>query len=284
MPRDEPALKDQDVNHHANDHTPDERSEEITAGFPAGFVGEFDASAATGTEAGEWAVEELPTDSALLVVTRGPNAGSRFLLDQPITSAGRHPGSDIFLDDITVSRRHAEFRRDDGQFQIVDIGKRFAHFFFISGIVDEEPPDRILYFTRLGNTGDSFKAKHGAVGLEWRDDEVVRQYRHEDNITERELRETLAELKSLIEWCGALKVLAMKVSDSPDLPDNHTINTEDWLIPWRTDAEPLLLLGDLRLSDEECEPASLRDARSKWSAMLAQLRRCARAIARQRAL
>jgi len=72
MPRDEPALKDQDVNHHANDHTPDERSEEITAGFPAGFVGELDASAATGTEAGEWAVEELPTDSALLVVTRGP--------------------------------------------------------------------------------------------------------------------------------------------------------------------------------------------------------------------
>jgi hypothetical protein len=53
MPRDEPALKDQDVNHLANDHTPDERSEEITAGFPAGFVGELDASAATGTVAGE---------------------------------------------------------------------------------------------------------------------------------------------------------------------------------------------------------------------------------------
>src|SRR6202011_2499864 len=122
MPRDEPALKDQDVNHHASDHTPDERSEEITAGFPAGFVGEFDASAATGTEAGEWAVEELPTDSALLIVTRGPNAGSRFLLDQPITSAGRHPDSDIFLDDITVSRRHAEFQRKQGQLRVVDVG------------------------------------------------------------------------------------------------------------------------------------------------------------------
>jgi hypothetical protein len=33
----------------------------------------------------------------------------------------------------------------------------------------------------------------------------------------------------------------MKVSDSPDLPDNHPINTEDWLIPWRTDAEPLFV-------------------------------------------
>jgi len=47
---------------------------------------------------------------------------SRFLLDQPVTSAGRHPGSDIFLDDVTVSRRHAEFRRDNGEFRVVDVG------------------------------------------------------------------------------------------------------------------------------------------------------------------
>ena len=66
-------------------------------------------------------VEGLPSGSALLVVKRGPNAGSRFLLDQPVTSAGRHPDSDIFLDEVTVSRRHAEFRRDNGEFQIVDI-------------------------------------------------------------------------------------------------------------------------------------------------------------------
>src|SRR3954463_4783880 len=60
------------------------------------------------------AVESLPAGSALLVVKRGPNAGSRFLLDQDVTTAGRHPDSDIFLDDVTVSRRHVEFHREGG--------------------------------------------------------------------------------------------------------------------------------------------------------------------------
>jgi pSer/pThr/pTyr-binding forkhead associated (FHA) protein len=61
------------------------------------------------------AVESLPAGSALLVVKRGPNAGSRFLLDQDVTTAGRHPDSDIFLDDVTVSRDHALLiRRADG--------------------------------------------------------------------------------------------------------------------------------------------------------------------------
>lgn len=67
-------------------------------------------------------VEGLASGSALLVVKRGPNAGSRFALDRPSVSAGRHPGSDIFLDDITVSRRHAEFRLEKGRFRIVDAG------------------------------------------------------------------------------------------------------------------------------------------------------------------
>jgi len=53
---------------------------------------------------------------------RGPNAGSRFGLDQPVTSAGRHPDSDIFLDDVSVSRRHAEFRRENGEYLVVDTG------------------------------------------------------------------------------------------------------------------------------------------------------------------
>ena len=56
------------------------------------------------------------------MVQRGANAGSRFLLDTDVTTAGRHPESDIFLDDVTVSRRHAEFRRDDGRFSIHDAG------------------------------------------------------------------------------------------------------------------------------------------------------------------
>lgn len=68
------------------------------------------------------AVDALPAGSALLVVQRGPNAGARFLLDAERTTAGRHPGSDIFLDDVTVSRKHAEFVRRQGQFVVRDVG------------------------------------------------------------------------------------------------------------------------------------------------------------------
>jgi len=68
------------------------------------------------------AIDALPQDAALLVVTRGPNAGSRFLLDDDFTSAGRHPDSDIFLDDVTVSRRHAEFYRHGDGFTVRDVG------------------------------------------------------------------------------------------------------------------------------------------------------------------
>ena len=67
-------------------------------------------------------VESLPPGSALLVVKRGPNAGSRFLLDRPVTTAGRHPDSEIFLDDVTVSRRHVEFTREDDGFFVRDVG------------------------------------------------------------------------------------------------------------------------------------------------------------------
>jgi len=68
------------------------------------------------------AIEALPPGSALLVVKRGPNAGSRFLLDADTTTAGRHPESDIFLDDVTVSRRHAEFVREEAGFVVRDVG------------------------------------------------------------------------------------------------------------------------------------------------------------------
>jgi pSer/pThr/pTyr-binding forkhead associated (FHA) protein len=64
----------------------------------------------------------LPPGTALLVVRRGPNAGARFLLDHDVTTSGRHPDSDIFLDDVTVSRRHAEFHRDGSTFTVRDVG------------------------------------------------------------------------------------------------------------------------------------------------------------------
>lgn len=68
------------------------------------------------------AVEALPRGSALLVVQRGPSAGSRFLLDTDEVSAGRHPDSEIFLDDVTVSRRHAVFRRTTQGYLVADVG------------------------------------------------------------------------------------------------------------------------------------------------------------------
>ncbi|MCW2764786.1 MAG: Forkhead-associated protein [Nocardioides sp.] len=68
------------------------------------------------------AVDALPAGHALLVVQRGPGSGSRFLLDADVISAGRHPDSEIFLDDVTVSRRHAEFNRSGDSFTVHDAG------------------------------------------------------------------------------------------------------------------------------------------------------------------
>lgn len=96
----------------------DHRAANPTAALPVDLRNTLDTSAAGSAdlEAGE-----LPGGSAVVIVKRGPNAGSRFRLQKPVTTAGRHPESDIYLDDITASRRHAEFRADDGTYRIVDI-------------------------------------------------------------------------------------------------------------------------------------------------------------------
>jgi pSer/pThr/pTyr-binding forkhead associated (FHA) protein len=65
--------------------------------------------------------EEIASGAAMLVVKRGPRAGTRFLLAGDLTTAGRHPESDIFLDDITVSRRHVEIHRTGLAFRIMDM-------------------------------------------------------------------------------------------------------------------------------------------------------------------
>lgn len=98
-----------------------EATAETTSVFRAELLNESDQQA-THSDSTSTGVEGLPEGQALLVVKRGPNAGSRFLLDQATTSAGRHPDSDIFLDDVTVSRRHAEFRSERGTFTVVDVG------------------------------------------------------------------------------------------------------------------------------------------------------------------
>ena len=68
------------------------------------------------------AISALPSGSALLLVRRGPGLGSRFLLDTDVSVAGRHPNCEIFLDDVTVSRRHSEFRRSTAGFEMRDLG------------------------------------------------------------------------------------------------------------------------------------------------------------------
>jgi pSer/pThr/pTyr-binding forkhead associated (FHA) protein len=106
-----------------HDQTSDEVTGETTSAFrSADFLNEPDALPTVGADSAVSGVEALPPGSALIVVKRGPNAGSRFLLDQPVTSVGRHPGSDIFLDDVTVSRRHPEFRWENNEFQVADVG------------------------------------------------------------------------------------------------------------------------------------------------------------------
>jgi pSer/pThr/pTyr-binding forkhead associated (FHA) protein len=88
-----------------------------------GAIGSPEAAEETGLSgADQAAIDALPEESALLVVQRGPNAGARFLLDAERTTAGRRPESDIFLDDVTVSRKHAEFVRREGQFVVRDVG------------------------------------------------------------------------------------------------------------------------------------------------------------------
>ena len=92
-----------------------------TIAFGAAAPNDADERAAL-NEADAAAADALPAGNALLIVQRGPGAGSRYLLDTDSVSAGRHPESDIFLDDITVSRRHAEFHREGGSFRVHDVG------------------------------------------------------------------------------------------------------------------------------------------------------------------
>jgi pSer/pThr/pTyr-binding forkhead associated (FHA) protein len=120
------------------DQRPEDVTGERTSAFRADFTNEHDAAATAGAEGRLLGAEALPRGSALLVVKRGPNAGARFLLDRATTTAGRHPNSDIFLDDITVSRRHAQFRCVSGEFQVIDVGSLNGTY------VNREPVDSAL--------------------------------------------------------------------------------------------------------------------------------------------
>ncbi|MDH2444728.1 FHA domain-containing protein [Amnibacterium sp. CER49] len=101
---------------------------ETTASFGYEFGSQLAAMQGRSSEE-QAAVNALPSGSALLVVRRGPNVGARFLLDQDVTIAGRHPSADIFLDDVTVSRRHAQFTRHGTAFEVKDLGSLNGTYF-----------------------------------------------------------------------------------------------------------------------------------------------------------
>ena len=108
-------------------------------------------------------VADMPHGAALLVVKRGPNAGSRFLLDKDVTTVGRHPESDIFLDDVTVSRRHAEFTRAGDGFGVRDVGslngtyltrERIDEASLTSGDEVQVGKFRLIFLTGATGTGE----------------------------------------------------------------------------------------------------------------------------------
>lgn len=99
-----------------SDSRPDEGVEHTT------YIPAVDADTEEMSSSDVAAVENLPAGSAMLLVQRGPDAGARFLLDSDSVTVGRHPDSDIFLDDISVSRRHATFARSGSGYSVTDLG------------------------------------------------------------------------------------------------------------------------------------------------------------------
>ena len=83
-------------------------------------------------------VGDLPTEIGVLIVRAGAQAGARFPLTEIMTRLGRHPDSEISLDDITVSRRHAEIERTPDGYVVSDAGSLNGTY------VNQERVDRIV--------------------------------------------------------------------------------------------------------------------------------------------
>ena len=109
---------------------------DATMTFTGGFAAQVAALDGDVTPEEQEAIASLPSASALLVVRRGPNVGARFLLDSDLTTVGRHPEADIFLDDVTVSRRHADFLREGTRFVVRDLGSLNGTYLGRDRIVD----------------------------------------------------------------------------------------------------------------------------------------------------
>jgi hypothetical protein len=131
-----------DRGHAGQSRTGNTPGTDTTMTFTAGFAAQVAALDGDVTIEEQDAIAALPSGSALLVVRRGPNVGARFLLDADTTTVGRHPDADIFLDDVTVSRRHAEFLRNGRIFDVKDLGSLNGT--YLDG-------NRILDTVRLGD-------------------------------------------------------------------------------------------------------------------------------------
>lgn len=115
------------------------RPQDTTVHYGPDFAAQLSAMEA-GARTGELdIIAALPSGSAVLIVRRGPNSGARFLLDTDRTVAGRHPDADIFLDDVTVSRKHAEFVRSGTRFAVRDLGSLNGTFYNGERIDDTVP-------------------------------------------------------------------------------------------------------------------------------------------------
>jgi len=117
---DETRRFDRDDIRRAADAVASERSNDTTETFGHDADLSFVPFGADLTEAELEAIDALPGGAALLIVRSGPTTGARYLLDTDVTTVGRHPEADLFFDDVTVSRRHAEIIRTGTAFEIVD--------------------------------------------------------------------------------------------------------------------------------------------------------------------
>jgi hypothetical protein len=154
-----------------------ERPAETTSTISVSAVESLDVDPEAEEPVTDSAIDSLPPGSALLVVKRGPNAGSRFLLDEEVTTVGRHPESDIFLDDVTVSRRHAEFERGtdpETAFSVRDVGslngtyvnrERIDEATLASGDEVQVGKFRLVYLAASPGDGDE-RPRESAAGRE----------------------------------------------------------------------------------------------------------------------
>lgn len=81
-------------------------------------------------------LKEIPLGTGGLIVLKGPNIGEKFLLNKDSFKIGREADSDIFLDDITVSRKHAQIERIDDAYKITDLGS--LNGIYVNGKLEEE--------------------------------------------------------------------------------------------------------------------------------------------------